>query len=110
MSALLACYQARLVKSLCAAGAAAMLAASVRGRDCGGTKNTSFFVLQPKFKRVVGLFVNNQFGPGEVDATNEDEFCVPSEMSRSHNGKPVAAAGPDQTVEVEDTVALDGRA
>jgi len=72
-----------------------MLAASVRGRDCGGTKNTSFFVLQPKFKRVVGLFVNNQFGPGEVDATNEDEFCVPSEMSRSHNGKPVAAAGPD---------------
>lgn len=33
---------------------------------------------QPKFLKVLGLFVNNQFAPEQIDATKPAEFCVPS--------------------------------
>ena len=33
---------------------------------------------EPKHAKVTGLFVNNQFGPDEVDTLKETEFCVPS--------------------------------
>jgi hypothetical protein len=33
---------------------------------------------QPKHVKVTGLFLNNQFGPDEVDTLKETEFCVPS--------------------------------
>lgn len=33
---------------------------------------------QPKHKPVVGIFVNNQFGPEQLDTTTEEELCVPS--------------------------------
>src|SRR5262249_55798954 len=33
---------------------------------------------QPKHVKVLGIFVNNQFGPERLDTVKEDEFCVPS--------------------------------
>jgi hypothetical protein len=33
---------------------------------------------QPKPAKVLGIFVNNQFGPEQIDAIKEAEFCVPS--------------------------------
>ena len=33
---------------------------------------------QPKHQQRLGIFVNNQFGPGQVDTSREEELCVPS--------------------------------
>jgi hypothetical protein len=34
---------------------------------------------QPKHVKVLGIHVNNQFGPEQLDTIKEEEFCVPSE-------------------------------
>ena len=34
---------------------------------------------QPKHDKRIGIFVNNQFGPGQLDTNKETEFCIPSE-------------------------------
>jgi len=34
---------------------------------------------QPKHVPVTGTFVNNQFGPEQLNTAQEQEFCVPSE-------------------------------
>ena len=34
---------------------------------------------EPKFEKVKGIHVNNQFGPLQLDAKKEKELCVPSE-------------------------------
>lgn len=33
---------------------------------------------QPKHVKVTGLFINNQFGPDELDTVKESEFCIPA--------------------------------
>ena len=33
---------------------------------------------QPKHTKVIGFFVNNQFGPEHLDSTKEVELCIPS--------------------------------
>jgi hypothetical protein len=33
---------------------------------------------QPKHVKVKGLFINNQFGPDELDTVKESEFCIPA--------------------------------
>ena len=79
----LMCYQAKAVKGVCTLGAPANAGgACVRELDCGGNKQTQFCEVQEKFERAVGLFVNNQLTPGQVDTTREDEFCVPSGISQ----------------------------
>jgi len=45
-----------------------------------GKGSTSLCVAQPKFQKATGIFVNNQFGPSQVDTTKEEELCVPSEL------------------------------
>lgn len=34
---------------------------------------------QPKHVKLLGIHVNNQFGPEQLDTVKEEEFCVPSE-------------------------------
>jgi hypothetical protein len=41
---------------------------------------------QPHHTRVSGIFVNNQFGPLNVDTLREGEFCIPSHKSFSPSG------------------------
>jgi hypothetical protein len=75
------CYQARAVGGLCGLDAPINKGGVCSAeRECGGTRQTGFCELQAKFQRVVGLFVNNQFGPSQLDATKEEELCVPSTM------------------------------
>lgn len=79
----LMCYQAKAVKGVCAAGAPKNVGGACgKEQDCGGSKQTHFCELRPKFQKVVGLFVNNQLGPEQVDTTKEDEFCAPSAISQ----------------------------
>ena len=33
---------------------------------------------QPKHEKVLGIYVEDQFGPGQLDTLREDELCVPS--------------------------------
>jgi len=84
-SAHLMCYKAVPSKKVCAAAAASNAnGACTREADCGGVKgSTRFCVAQPKFQKVSGIFVDNQFVPSEVDTTKEDEFCVPSTLAES---------------------------
>jgi len=78
---LLLCYQAKPVKGLCVPGAPTNAGGVCsKEHDCGGSGRTSFCLVQEKFQKVRGLFVNNEFGPEQVDATKETEFCVPSEI------------------------------
>jgi uncharacterized repeat protein (TIGR01451 family) len=37
---------------------------------------------QPKHQKVRNIFVNNQFGPEQLDTRKEDELCVPSTKAR----------------------------
>jgi hypothetical protein len=47
--------------------------------DCGGTSQVpAFCEFEPKGPSIPGIFVNNQFGPEQVDAIKEKELCVPS--------------------------------
>lgn len=36
---------------------------------------------QPRYQPIKGAFVNNDFGPGQVDAIREEELCLPSAMT-----------------------------
>jgi len=81
----LMCYKGTPVKGVCAAEAPSNSGGGcVREQNCGGTKQTHFCAIQPKFQKAVGLFVNDQFGPGQVDTLKEDEFCVPSEIVQAN--------------------------
>jgi hypothetical protein len=40
----------------------------------------------PRHEKRVGLFVNNQFGPEQLDTRKEAEFCIPSTTSLSPSG------------------------
>jgi hypothetical protein len=78
----LMCYQAQPVSGICQAGAPVHVGEECKKEeDCGGTpKVTSFCEFEPKGPRVPGIFVNNQFGPEQVDAINEKELCMPSTL------------------------------
>jgi hypothetical protein len=75
----LQCYQAKAVKGFCAAGAPLNAGgACAKEATCGGTKGlTNFCEFQPKHERT-SVYVNNQFGPDQIDAVKEEELCVPS--------------------------------
>jgi hypothetical protein len=79
----LMCYQVKPVKGVCAEGAPQNEGqACKKEEDCGGTTGqTSSCVPQPKHERVLGIHVNNQFGPEQLDTIKEEELCVPSEKS-----------------------------
>ena len=36
---------------------------------------------EPKFLKVVGVFVNNQFGPEQLDVKKPSELCVPAQKT-----------------------------
>jgi len=76
----LMCYRVKQVKGICAEGSAQNVGgACKREEDCGGTKKiTNLCVLQPKHVKVLGIHVNNQFGPEQLDTIKEEELCVPS--------------------------------
>lgn len=65
---------------------------------------------QPKHVKVPGIFISNQFGPGQVDTVKEDEFCVPSPRAVV-NRPPVAVddsvATPRDTPILVDVLAND---
>lgn len=80
----LMCYQATPVPKTCTAQAPLNVGGVCKKEeDCGGIQKVSTFcVLQPKHQRVTGIFVNNQFGPTQVDTVKEEELCIPSSISQ----------------------------
>ena len=46
---------------------------------CYGIKRPKGTPKDEKFRKVVGIYVNNQLGPLQVDAKKEKELCVPSQ-------------------------------
>ena len=97
VAAHLMCYQAAPSKGLCSAGAPiSPNSACTKEEDCGGTKRqTSFCALQPAFRKVTGIFVDNQLTSSKVDLTREDELCVPSQLLGEDTTPPVIAGVPD---------------
>ncbi len=87
-------YQAKPSKGLCKSDAPANAdGACASEKDCGGAKGVGgFCLLQAKFRRITGIFANNQFGIAQVDTTNEHELGVPSAVSRADRGLPAPAA------------------
>jgi hypothetical protein len=43
------------------------------------TDGSSAVAIDPKEGVALGIHVNNQFGPEQLDTVKEEEFCVPSE-------------------------------
>jgi large repetitive protein len=76
----LLCYKVQPVSGLCLEGAPVHQGGECKKEeDCGGTAQvTTFCEFEPKGPSVPGIFVNNQFGPEQVDAIKEKELCVPS--------------------------------
>jgi hypothetical protein len=37
---------------------------------------------QPRYDKVLGIYVEDQFGDGQLDTISEDELCVPSIKTR----------------------------
>lgn len=84
------CYQIKAVKCLCAQ-TAPLNAGGVcqRGQDCGGTRGEmSLCVFQSQHEPVLGIYVNNKFGPELVDTIKEEELCAVNE-----NGSVASFAG-----------------
>jgi len=67
----LVCYKAKLAKKF------------IQQNGCGSAdpadKGTKIDPEQAKHEKRIGIFVNNQFGPGQLDTKKEVEFCIPSE-------------------------------
>jgi hypothetical protein len=78
------CYQTKTVSGVCS-GEAPTNAGGVcaKEQDCGGGNGTQFCGRQPKFQKVVGLYVSNQLWLGQVDATKESEFCAPATITHT---------------------------
>lgn len=78
----LVCHQAAPAKKVCATAAPVNPGGGcTTEEDCGGAPGaTRHCAAQAKFAGAAGLFVNNQFGGSQVDATKEEEVCVPSTL------------------------------
>ena len=84
----LVCYQAKLARKF--------IAQSGCGPADPTDKGTNIEPKQPKHTKRTGIFVNNQFGPEQLDTQKEVAFCIPS------NKNPVCGDGILQSLAGEE--------
>ncbi len=100
----LVCYQAKQSKKLipqngCGPAEGSVLAASF--------PFPAIAPKQAKHTRITGLFVNNQFGPEQLDTNKEVEFCIPS-IKNPICGNGVLEGGSGFGEECDDGNNVDG--
>lgn len=83
----LLCYQIKPLEGLCVEGAPVHGGEKChKEADCGGTEEeTNFCAGDDQTQIVPNIFLNNQFGPDQVDAIKDKELCVPSELRTDGN-------------------------
>jgi cysteine-rich repeat protein len=87
----LVCYQAKLAE--------AFIPQTGCGPTTPGDRGTRMDPPQPKHVKRIAVNVHNQFGPGQLDTTEDAEFCIPSTVEVlppvGHCGNDVIDPGED---------------